>query len=320
MAFGTILRDSFRRFIDSPVLFGMLLAEMVLVWVLAILFFIVDGAVAFGMNADALRLVDPANIEAAISAMLNAPTIAVMGVLVVFQLLVLLLLDSLFKAGLYGMAKNAVLDGTTTIREFWPEAKRFWPPMLRFLLIRYLLLALLFIPSIILLYRLAITPVGMVGETLVVSAIIGIVLFLLGWLAISLLFLYGEAAIVLDDETASGAIRSSARALRERPGLAIVLLLTILLMLVAIGLLERVIAIPIEANIVPSPDGGLPSGGWVVARNILGLLSNLAVLSVTVIGMLLSVLAYREIRGPRKKSLDEPTPRVKKPSARPRRG
>lgn len=287
------LSKAFRIFVQNPSLFGIALSEMVLLYFIGVLFFLGDMAILFALNRDSLANVPLQNIDAALTAFMNPTTIAVFLILLFVQGVALLLLDSFFKSGLYGMMKNALYDGSTGLAEFVPEAKRFWPPMLRFLFIKYALSLLIFIPFGIVMFRLAVTPQIAISDSLIMSALISMAVFFLLLALISFLFLYGEAAVVLGRMSALEGIKSSVETIKENFLPSVLLALLLVGLFFGILLFESIAATPINIQLQSSDALNADSASlWSVARMTLSFFSNLLVLSLTVVSGLLIFLSY----------------------------
>ena len=147
------LSFSFKQFWNNKSLLSVMLLEFILTFLLGILFFVADLAIITVLNKAALGAIvvpidSPQYQQAFLIAIWNMHTILVIGVILLMQSVILVYVDSFFKSGFYGMIKNVIQDGSTSFKEFLPEAKRYWHAMFRLLLLRYAIFAAVAIPFI----------------------------------------------------------------------------------------------------------------------------------------------------------------------------
>lgn len=309
------LSRAFALFIQNPSLFGVALSEMILLYLAGMLFFLGDMAILFAMNKDRLANVPLENLDASLAAFMNPTTIAVFLLLLFIQGLALLLLDSFFKSGLYGMMKNAILDGSTSFAEFMPEAKRFWPPMLRFLFIKYFLVILVLSPFIFIIFRLMTTPQTSVSDSLAIASLLSMTLSFFLWGVLSFVLLYGEAGVVLGRMTAFESVKSSVSTIKKHFLTSVLLGLLIIGLFLAILIFEWILTIPINAQEPASNvfDSG-SSPALSIARMTVSFFSNLLILSLTIISSLLIFLMYRGFSSKRAEFTSAPPAVEKTPS------
>lgn len=248
MKYGERLKSSFTYMRHSPSLLSVMILEFILGVTLGVLFFLGNLAIIVYLNRNALVNLDPnaLDITAFINIAFNAKTIMVLSIVLLLQGVIFVYLDSFFKAGFFGMLKNAIHDGTTTLHEFLPEAKHYWYAMFRFLLLRYAIMALFAIPFLIaLLFYVGTTPEFV--TTAQAGWLLGtFLLFIIAVILIFFWFFYGEAVIVFEDASAMQAVRDSARITNQHLGITTGSLLTVIVLITIATVLENVLGMPFE--------------------------------------------------------------------------
>lgn len=274
----------------NPSVMGVMVLQYLLASLLVILCIVTDLAVVAGMNKVALGplLAQEASPEAFVYALWNTPTIVVVVILVIIQLAILTFVSAMFTAGAYGMIKNLLLDGTTTFREFVPEARRYTGKIFRFALLRF---AILIIP--IALFALAVVSVlgttpGLVtgGQYAFLFSALGLLLGV-GLIA-SLLLIYGDAVIVFEDIGALAAAKRTFALVRKRPGV------TIATALLAFGVMLLLIIIVMVLSIPLQPAAGSsPSLGRVMSAQAADIVGNVLLLATS---LLITIFIFRTYR------------------------
>jgi hypothetical protein len=299
MTFGQRLSASFSQFKKSPSLLTVMVLEFILSVLLGMLFFIGNLAIIVYLNETALGSIsrEAMDIQALINIAMNARTIITMGILLVLQGIIFVYMDSFFKSGFYGMLKNAVHDGSTTFQEFVPEAKRYWHPMFRFLLLRYALIVLFGIPFFIALLMFAGTNPALISTGQVTFFIGSLIVFVIALLLIFFWLFYGEAVIVFEDATAKQAVRDSTRLAKQNFKLTAGSFLVIAAMIIVAAIIESIIVMPFDylAQNVASMQ---------VLRDFVRFILNIITISAGIIASIFIFLTYdhlttkREVRRP----------------------
>lgn len=285
MRWSERLKTSVREFAAYPSIFLVLVLEMLLTGILFLAFFFIDSALLASV-ADPNFMQSP---QAMAQALLTPQVIAVGGLMLLVQGALLLGLDSLFKAGAYGMARNAIKKKRTSLKEFWPEAKRLIKPVFGYQLIRYALLLAVSLPFLIVL-------LGSVGTTFFSDAHIAALaatgaIAAIGAIAVLFLLLWGEPGIVLGKERPLRALRSSLKLIRARPGFSITVALTIVLALFIASLAQNLILLPFDLALSANPTQGLA-----IARDVVGIASSVLSIAAGIVALFFLFRSHLEIR------------------------
>lgn len=256
-------------------------------------FIILDGLVMYWMNKDAAASI-AASGQIDWQMFMNTPTIIVLGILIVVQLIAMLYVNSFFMSGFAGMSKNYVKDGSTKFAEFMPSVKRYWHGMFWFLFVRYTLLLIIAIPFVlVLLSYLGTTPELVTTAQwtwLVVSVVITAVLGTLVYLAL----FYGEAAIVFEDMQAKSAIKRSWQLSKENFGKTFLAILSVLVLFVVASLIVMLFLLPFDL-IVQNTMG---NSTWLLVRDgAKWLFEGIFVGIASVVVFLFTLLTYNEVVG-----------------------
>jgi hypothetical protein len=212
MKYGARLSYSVRSFFANPALLSVILLWFILNFLLAILFDLVKLAL--------LPFVNPEYLQAALTGMDTTPfltpaTYAFNAVFFLVQGFVFVYVLSFFSAGLFGMFKNLMQDGSTIFREFFPEAKRNWYVMFRIQLARF---AITFVVMMLAYYGLMQylgTTAGFLTSAQWAIIIFCLLLSVIIFAAMSFLLLYAESDAVLSQSMAMQAMKTSAASARK---------------------------------------------------------------------------------------------------------
>lgn len=250
MSYSTNLSASFSQFWGNRSLLSVLLLELVARTLLIILFVLVNGAAVIGLNGV------PSTPD--IDHFLNAKTVITLAILALVEFFIILYVSSFFSAGFFGMLKNVIQDGATTFHEFLPNAKRYWQPTFRFLLVPYIIMLLSMIPFIFvytsasaaMLYGARLDPATV--QLLVLTLGISLLVLLL----LSFLLSYGPAIIVFHDAGAWEASKESMQLAKRYVGKTLAMIITvgiiIGIMLLLVNLINGAISYWLDSIGAPS--------------------------------------------------------------------
>lgn len=293
----------FDRFLDSgkdlwrnPSVWGVLIAQYVLFLLLMLLVGAIDFFLLLAINADTLAplAVDPSSVppEALVNAIWNPTTFIVMGIVIAIEFVLLMIVAAWFTAGAYGMIRNLLLDGSTTIREFFPNAKRFVWKIWRFSLLRLALLAIPLIPFLYTFATLIGTTPGFATTTQLTLFLITLGVLTIVGLLVALLFLYGDAVIVFEDVDAIPAAKRTLALVRQNLGVSVVTgllaLASVILFSIVLGLLIMPVQVTADAR---------QTTGWIVASETLSVLQNAILVALGAIVTIFIFRTYRLVTG-----------------------
>jgi hypothetical protein len=311
MTYGERLKTSFAHFKKSPSLLNVMIMEFILSVLLGILFFVGNLAIIVWLNQTGFQaLGDQAlDMEAFIAVALNAKTIITLVLVLIVEGLIFVYMDSFFKAGFYGMLKNAVHDGSTTFQEFVPEAKRYWHPMFRFLLLRYVLLIVFGIPLIVAAISVAGTTPALISSSQWVLLGVTFTIFIVAMLLIFFWLFYGEAVIVFEDADTKQAVKDSGRIVKQHLGATIGAFLIVVGIILVATVVESVLALPFDAL-------AEKVGSTAFLRDVVKFLLNIITISAGIIASIFIFLTYDNFTNTR--SVRKPTAKMttKKPIRR----
>ncbi len=193
------------------------------------------------------------------------------------QLLLFLLIDAFFKAGFFGMAKNVVIDGSTSLREFLPNAKRYWVPILSFQGTVLLLLVLAGLPLLFF---------GRLPDNgaLVLLALVFFMVVLL--VVVAYWMLWAIPFVLFKNRTFLDAIRDSISMANRNVKGTVVTALIMLLVLLTASIVSELVSYAVSALQVVS----LP------ALLIMNLLTTLLFLVSTVVATMYVLRRFRAVR------------------------
>lgn len=286
---------STRQLLSNPSIFFVLILELVLAFLAFTLFFLLDTALLTWLNRDALTPQVLQNPQAMISVLSNPQTIALALLLLAVQGAIMIVIDSYFKAGAYGMIKNAIKDGSTSFKEFVPNTKRFFIPFFAYQLIRALLLVIVSIPFVVGLVSIIGTTPSLIDQGQIALIITGSVIAALGGLIVLFLFLYVAPAIFLDGKGAVPAIKHSIELVKSRFLPSVGIALTLLLILVIASILGSLVSLPFNILITPESSQAL-----FLAGDIVKFLTNLISIAAGIIATFFLFHSYM-VLSPQKK-------------------
>lgn len=287
MEYFNTLQDSVRSAWLNLGLLAVLVLEFVLMSLLGIFFFFLDNMILARMNPAAAFAGSP---QGFVNELLNPATITVMLTILLVQGVFLAFVDSLFKAGFFGMAKNTLQKGKTGLGEFLPEMKRFWKSMFGFQLLRYAIIGFFAVP-------LAISGIWLMGATYelispeqVLFLITGVAILGMVWILVTFFFIYGEAAIVFERESVFGALKRTLHLVRENIWFTVKIVLVLVLILLTAGIIESALTMPFEYL-------ASHTESWVIVADVTNLVFGLISMFATVVAALFVFTGYREIAG-----------------------
>jgi hypothetical protein len=290
MNYSDRVTASFREFWKSPALLSVLILEFIITILLAFLFFFSDTVLVGMLNKAAVAQVIEQTGTIDWHVFLNTKTMVVLAVLLLIQGFVFIYIDSFFKSGFYGMLKNLVQDGTTTFNEFMPMAKRYWPAMFRFLLVRYALMLLVLAPFFVAAIQFVATTPALVTQGQYIALFTTLAAGALLALLISFWFLYGEAVIVFDDARASEGIRGSMQLANKNVGFSLATLFTFIA-IAALGVIAAsIISFPFDYAAEATKSFGLA-----ILADVVRFVLNLITISATVVASIFVFLSYRDL-------------------------
>jgi hypothetical protein len=126
MRYSERLSLSFKQYWQNRSLLSVLLLEFIARTIFIAISIMVDIFIVMWINGATVGAVPD------VGAFLNLKTYAVLAALLIVQFIGLLYINSFFSAGLFGMLKNVIQDGSTTFDEFMPSAKRYWYETFRY--------------------------------------------------------------------------------------------------------------------------------------------------------------------------------------------
>ena len=221
-----MFRDALAQVWRSPALLGILFVEFVALFIASIGF----------------ALIPVASLGVAIA-------------ILVIQLVLSLLFDAVVTAGFSGMVRNAVEDGSTTIREFLPALRRYWTRFVGYFIIRAAIIILLAIPFII-----SVIDPPIAGYTgfhyawfaffAVASALVAF--FWLLWTA---------AIIVFDDAQTLDALKDSIRFTRAHPWITARTALACAGVMLAMLVLSTITSMPYRSVMAGFTEYDVPTPG-----------------------------------------------------------
>lgn len=279
----------------NPSVLGVLLLQYILVMLVVVLFVAIDAAIIWWLNSGTLGPLlsaDQFQPEALLNAIWNARTISTIVAVGLIQLVLLLLLSSIFTAGALGMMRNLLLDGSTRFQEFPSMARRFTGQVFRFTLLRYALLAIpigLFLFAV--LSVLGTTPELIDSTQIGLLITSGVILLVVGVL-VAFLLMYGDAVIVFEDLGALHAARRTLRIVREHPGTSIAAGLlgftTIIVLSIIVSLLTMPLSIAADAT---------GSAGLLVGEQVVSFLGNIILMAAGLVVTIFLFRTYRHLTG-----------------------
>ena len=287
MEYSPKIKQSFSGMWNNKSLWSVLILELILTTILGILFFLGDTAVVAYLNSDVLQ---GGLTGFDWTLLLNAKTIVTTVFLLVLQFFIFVYVDSFFKSGFYGMIKNYVKDGSTTFKEFIPEAKRFWHPMFRLLLIRFVIFAVFGIPFMLALFSILGTTPQFIDSSQIILFAVTALVFAIVALLVFFWFLYSEAYVVFDDMGAWESIKASARLANQNKGTSIVVILLAILFLLGAGIISGLLVLPLDLAVKATQSTGLA-----ITRDVINFLLNIISLVATVVVSILVFLVYSEL-------------------------
>ncbi len=243
------LKKSFTDAYRNPSLFVPLITQGLVSLLLVLLFLV--GGVAMLFSA------------AGLSALLDAQTFAWTPQLVTFAviiaavgLLVLLLVNAWFTAGLLGMV-NEVTDGKrATGQSFFAAAKAFYGPVLRYTLLRVGLFLLAALPFLIALVAFLMTLAAPKLALIVLLALFAVVFVVLAaFLGFGLFF--AEPALVRGRLSACRAAARSFRLLRDETGYVVLSALSVIAVALVVAAFASILSLPGAFLLAAGPAGVL---------------------------------------------------------------
>ncbi|MBR9700721.1 hypothetical protein GOV11_02550 [Candidatus Woesearchaeota archaeon] len=270
------LHLSFKQFWHSPALIGITILKLVAIFLVSMLFGLLSGAILAGAGA-------------------NMATIA--SVMFIVELIVFVILNGFFSAGFYAMARNAIQDGSTTLSEFWPGAKRYGMRFTGYVAIRWILISLLMMPF---LFSVVADPSGVMQAPLTLSGlqIAWLVFFFLSTLLLVFYWLlWGEASLVFEDLSVWAAIKRSFKLANKYVMQTLTVIFISLLMFLLAFLVLLVILVPYQALFVlptMSP-GTMPPPSVTVLDVVIDFVTYMIFLSMFVVVVLFIFRTYEFI-------------------------
>ncbi|HIH24981.1 TPA: hypothetical protein HA251_08160 [Candidatus Woesearchaeota archaeon] len=283
----------------SPSLIGVLVLEYIARTVLVVLFIMIDAMIVLAMNPDAASIL--ATQPGSIGPLLNAPTIAVVVLVVIIELLILLYASSFFISGFYGMAKNTIKDGSARFGEFIPSVKRYWRVFFRFYFLKYGLTILLFIPAIIMTAVLLASPQGATDTMVYLSFAIALLFSVIATVVLHVWLFYGEAVIIFADAEALPAAKQSGKVLAANIGSSVTTMLTVLSIAFIATIITAILLSPFDYMIKDSFLVGNSSRMmlWQSIRQVADLVFGIIMISATALWSLFVLIQYNAFVGGR---------------------
>ncbi|MDD9953945.1 MAG: hypothetical protein OXR66_06430 [Candidatus Woesearchaeota archaeon] len=281
MRFAKLFTQSVKDAAKNLSLLGVLLIAFITTALAGLLFFLLDNYFLTVLHPGIATAQDPI---AFINSQLDMPTIAMLLTLLLVQSIVLLLIDSFFRAGFYGMIKNLYHDGHTTIREFTPNAKRFFLPLFGFQFVRYALLFIIGIPFLF-------TLLQFMSSSYPDMVQLGVVFGITSLLALIVLFflLFGEVIIVAENESSAGAVLRSVRTVKKYFVRSLITGLTVFLLLGVVYVVSGFIETPLGAACQAAQGGTM-----CIAADAVNILFRIVTICA---GIITSIFIFRVYKG-----------------------
>jgi hypothetical protein len=286
MRYSERLSFSFKQYWQNRSLLSVLLLEFIARTIFIAICIIVDIFVVMWVNGAAINAVPD------VGAFLNIKTYTILAILLILQFIGLLYINSFFSAGLFGMLKNVIQDGSTTFDEFMPSAKRYWYETFRYLLLPYGIMMLALLPFMYIygVMSVMVTLGAMPYDGVLVPLLVTLLIAVAATIIVLFWFSYGPAIIVFEDASAWDAIKESCKLAKRNAGKTALMSATCIIIVAIAFLLMHGI------NIGMTMLGMRVQAAWFdTARRIIELLLNIVIISASVIAGIFIFRTYDDL-------------------------